>query len=137
MLRSPKLRFSPFLLETRSLPPDLFPFQLSAFETRLLPTCARSYPRHFTFYVAHPTRSIQSFSFYSSFFLLNSFPRSSSPLRAPCSLLAPAFYFLLSTFPSFLPARRSQLPACFLVSTFYFLLSTFLLLFSCAKADCR
>ena len=29
-------------------------------ETRSLPTLTRSYPRHFTFYVARPTRSIRS-----------------------------------------------------------------------------
>ena len=28
-------------------------------ETRSLPALSRSYPRHFTFYVAHPIRSIQ------------------------------------------------------------------------------
>jgi hypothetical protein len=39
-------------------------FQLvsfSAFETRSLPALTHSYPRHFTFYVAHPNRSIQLF----------------------------------------------------------------------------
>src|SRR5580765_6421957 len=30
----------------------------TGFETRLLPTLTRSYPRRFTFYVARPTRSI-------------------------------------------------------------------------------
>jgi hypothetical protein len=30
------------------------------FETRSRPALTRSYPRHFTFYVAHPTRSIQT-----------------------------------------------------------------------------
>jgi hypothetical protein len=34
---------------------------LSGFETPSLPTLSRSYPRHFTFYVAHPIRSIQFF----------------------------------------------------------------------------
>src|SRR4029077_760409 len=29
------------------------------FETRSLPALSRSYPRHFTFHVAHPVRSIQ------------------------------------------------------------------------------
>jgi len=33
------------------------------FETRSLPALTRSYPRHFTFYVARPTRSIQLSSF--------------------------------------------------------------------------
>jgi len=37
-------------------------FQISDFETRSLPALPRSYPRHFTFYVAHPIRSIQRFS---------------------------------------------------------------------------
>jgi hypothetical protein len=32
--------------------------QKLGFETRSLPTLTRSYPRHFTFYVARPTRSI-------------------------------------------------------------------------------
>jgi hypothetical protein len=32
---------------------------VSSIETRLLPTLTRSYPRHFTFYVARPTRSIR------------------------------------------------------------------------------
>ena len=32
---------------------------LPQFETRSLPALSRSYPRHFTFYVAHPIRSIQ------------------------------------------------------------------------------
>jgi hypothetical protein len=35
----------------------------SAFETHSLPTLTRSYPRRFTFYVAHPIRSIQFVSF--------------------------------------------------------------------------
>jgi hypothetical protein len=30
----------------------------TSIETRSLPTLTRSYPRHFTFYVAHPIRSI-------------------------------------------------------------------------------
>jgi hypothetical protein len=30
------------------------------FETRSLPALTRSYPRHFTFYVAHPIRSIET-----------------------------------------------------------------------------
>jgi hypothetical protein len=34
----------------------------SAFETRSLPTLTRSYPRRFTFYVAHPIRSIHCFN---------------------------------------------------------------------------
>src|SRR5205823_1678171 len=34
-------------------------FQLFSFETRSLPSLTRSYPRRFTFYVAHPIRSIQ------------------------------------------------------------------------------
>jgi hypothetical protein len=38
----------------------------SAFETRSLPALTRSYPRRFTFYVAHPIRSIQHFSFSAS-----------------------------------------------------------------------
>ena len=38
-------------------------FQLFSFETRSFPTLTRSYPRRFTFYVAHPIRSIQRFSF--------------------------------------------------------------------------
>ena len=33
---------------------------MSAIETRLLPALARSYPRHFTFYVADPISSIAS-----------------------------------------------------------------------------
>src|SRR6478672_2808751 len=37
-------------------------FNASTFETRSLPTLARSYPRHFTFYVAHPIRSVQRFT---------------------------------------------------------------------------
>jgi hypothetical protein len=37
------------------------------FETRSLPALTRSCPRHFAFYVARPTRSIQLFSF--QFFL--------------------------------------------------------------------
>ena len=32
---------------------------LQRFETRLLPTLTRSYPRHFTFYVAEPLSSIR------------------------------------------------------------------------------
>jgi len=32
-------------------------------ETRSLPALTHSYPRHFTFYVAHPIRSILNFSF--------------------------------------------------------------------------
>jgi hypothetical protein len=32
--------------------------QQTIFETRWLPALTRSYPRHFTFYVAHPIRSI-------------------------------------------------------------------------------
>jgi hypothetical protein len=35
--------------------------QFSAFETRSLPALTHSYPCHFTFYVAHPIRSIQRF----------------------------------------------------------------------------
>jgi hypothetical protein len=35
-------------------------FSISAFETRSLPALTRSYPRRFTFYVAHPNRSIVS-----------------------------------------------------------------------------
>jgi hypothetical protein len=35
---------------------------VSAFETHSLPTLARCFPRSFTFYVAHPIRSIQLFS---------------------------------------------------------------------------
>jgi hypothetical protein len=30
------------------------------FETRSRPALARSYPRHFAFYVAHPIRSIET-----------------------------------------------------------------------------
>src|SRR6266508_972914 len=33
---------------------------LSSIETRSLPALTRSYPRHFTFYVAHPIRSIET-----------------------------------------------------------------------------
>jgi hypothetical protein len=39
-------------------------FSVSAFETRSLPVLTRSYPRRFTFYVAHPIRSIQRFSLF-------------------------------------------------------------------------
>jgi prepilin-type N-terminal cleavage/methylation domain-containing protein len=42
------------------------PFSLSVFETPSLPTLRRCYPRSFTFYVAHPIRSIQRFSISSS-----------------------------------------------------------------------
>jgi len=42
----------------------------STFETRSLPALTRSYPRRFTFYVAHPIRSIQRFSFQLSAFPL-------------------------------------------------------------------
>src|SRR5262245_49509152 len=35
------------------------PFNDVTIETRSLPTLARCYPRSFTFYVAHPIRSIQ------------------------------------------------------------------------------
>jgi hypothetical protein len=38
-------------------------FSFSAFETRSLPALTRSYPRRFTFYVAHPNRSIQLSAF--------------------------------------------------------------------------
>jgi len=41
--------------------PLMSAFQFSAFETRSLPALSRSYPRHFTFYVAHRIRSIQRF----------------------------------------------------------------------------
>ena len=34
-----------------------------SFETRLLPTLTRSYPCRFTFYVAHPIRSIHEQAF--------------------------------------------------------------------------
>src|SRR5204863_6357375 len=33
---------------------------LRQFETRSLPALSRSYPRHFTFYVAHPIRSSEA-----------------------------------------------------------------------------
>lgn len=36
----------------------------TTFETRSLPTLPRSYPRHFAFYVALPTRSIQLFQLF-------------------------------------------------------------------------
>jgi hypothetical protein len=32
--------------------------EFAEFETRSLPALTHSYPRHFTFYVAHPIRSI-------------------------------------------------------------------------------
>ena len=44
-------------------------FPNSTIETRSLPTLARCYPRSFTFYVAHPVRSIQTL-LTSSFLLL-------------------------------------------------------------------
>jgi len=37
----------------------VFRFNALTIETRSLPTLARCYPRSFTFYVAHPIRSIQ------------------------------------------------------------------------------
>src|SRR5207244_5921656 len=37
-------------------------FNTLTIETRSLPTLARYYPRSFTFYVAHPIRSIQRFN---------------------------------------------------------------------------
>jgi hypothetical protein len=56
-------------IETRSLPtltrsyPRRFTFYVAhpirSIETRSLPTLTRSYPRRFTFYVAHPIRSIR------------------------------------------------------------------------------
>ena len=48
----------------------------SAFETRSLPALTRSYPCRFTFYVAHPARSIQYFSVYAP---------------ASASIMSPAF----------------------------------------------
>jgi hypothetical protein len=38
-------------------------------ETRSLPAFARSYPRRFTFYLAHPIHSILTFSFTAAFCL--------------------------------------------------------------------
>src|SRR3954451_9865228 len=40
----------------------LFSFQVSAFETHSLPKLTRSYPRRFTFYVAHPISLHSAFS---------------------------------------------------------------------------
>jgi hypothetical protein len=50
-----------------SFPDPVFLFHVSAFpfsvfETRSLPALTRSYPCRFTFYVAHPVRSIQLFT---------------------------------------------------------------------------
>src|SRR6266446_10805258 len=44
--------------ELRHMPPP-YPSDPKRFETRSLPALSRSYPRHFTFHVAHPVRSIQ------------------------------------------------------------------------------
>src|SRR5438874_2798624 len=73
-----RFRFNPEFLQRRNFPSlslilwctplsTLFPyttlFRSKLFETRSLPALTRSYPRHFTFYVARPTRSIQLSSF--------------------------------------------------------------------------
>src|SRR5207247_9341233 len=46
-------------------------FSFSAFETRSLPSFTRSYPRHFTFFVAHPIRSIQFLIFFVDLLLFH------------------------------------------------------------------
>src|SRR6266496_6823466 len=56
-----------------------------AFETRSLPALTRSYPRHFTFHVAHPIRSIQT--------------------RSPPVLLAPTLVTSASPARTFYAAR--------------------------------
>src|SRR6266550_1293706 len=48
------------------------PGSLLWFETRSLPALTRSYPRHFTFYVACPTRSIHQYSSHGPLFQLRS-----------------------------------------------------------------
>jgi hypothetical protein len=70
--------------------PESHAFSYFLFETRSLPALTRSYPRHFTFYVARPAPLHSSFLLFPSHFFL--FPlcletKSRQGISAPRRLL--------------------------------------------------
>src|SRR6202022_3286922 len=70
----------------------------SAFETRSLPALTRSYPRHFTFCVAHPIRSIQLFRFQFSVFRFSCWSLVTRHLSLAFILARPRAASLLSRY---------------------------------------
>jgi len=90
MRSEPTICTNPARVVTRKIDFGFTP-AMPRFETRSLPALTRSYPRHFTFYVAHPIRSIETRSLPA---LARSYPRHFTLITrtASCSRQLPSCF---------------------------------------------